>query len=223
MFWAWKKKHVLPMIMREQGVDMWIISNDEEPLYRQASYSEHPVYLSLLPANHEGMVLPSKYARSGMDVPKILIFYDTGKEIEFIEPKDYEEITEIVKKRDPKKIAISKKNLYIEKRKIGDTEQYTIVTSDKMQKALGSKYAARTVDSWHIGILWLSTVGPEQISAYRYVQGVQNDILEEAFSNKAILPDFTTIGELNWWIRKRYHQLDLDSDNHPSVNIKRRP
>ena len=92
-----------------------------------------------------------------------------------------------------------------------------------MQKALGSKYAARTVDSWHIGILWLSTVGPEQISAYRYVQGVQNDILEEAFSNKAILPDFTTIGDLNWWIRKRYRQLDLDSDNHPSVNIRRRP
>ena len=222
-FWAWKKQHVLPMIMREQGVDMWIVRSDEEPLYRQASYSEHPVYLSLLPANQGGMVLPSKYARTGMDVPKILIFYDTGKEIEFIEPRDYEEITGIVRKRDPKKIAISKKNLYIERRKIGDTKQLTVVKSDKLQRALGKKYAARTVDSWHLGILWLSICGPEQISAYRYVQGVQNDILAEAFSNQAIIPDFTTIGDLNWWIRHRYLELDLDCDNHPYVNIRRRP
>ena len=222
-FWAWKKENVLPMIMREQRVDMWIVRNDEEPLYRQTSFSEHPVYLSLLPANHEGMVIPSKNARSGMDVPKILVFYDTGSKIEFIEAQEYDEITGIVRKRDPKKIAISMKNLYIQRCNFGDTAQLSIVTSDKMQKALGSKYASRTVDSWHLGILWLSIIGPEQRSAYRYVQGVQNDILEEAFSNQAIMPDFTTIGDLNWWIRHRYRELDLDIDNHPSVNIRRRP
>ena len=27
-FWAWKKAHVLPQIMREFGVDMWIVRND---------------------------------------------------------------------------------------------------------------------------------------------------------------------------------------------------
>ena len=45
------------MILREQGVDMWIIRNDEVPLYRQISYREHPVYTSLLPENHEGQVV----------------------------------------------------------------------------------------------------------------------------------------------------------------------
>jgi hypothetical protein len=27
-WWEWKKEHVLPMVMREQGVDMWIVRNN---------------------------------------------------------------------------------------------------------------------------------------------------------------------------------------------------
>ncbi len=222
-FWAWKKKNVLPKIMREQGVDMWIIRNDEEPLYRQTSYREHPVYLSLLPANHEGMVIPSKFAQRSMDVPETLVFFDTGSEIQYLEPKDFAELAQMVRERDPKKIAISMKNLYIRKQKIGDSEQITIITSDDMQRALGSEYASRTVNSLQLGILWLSIIGPEQRSAYRYVQGVQNDILAEAFSNKVIMPNVTTIEDLNWWIRNRCQDLHLDIDNHPSVVVLRRP
>ena len=63
-FWEWKRENVLPTIMREQGVDLWIIRNDEEPLYRMTSYREHPVFTSLLPANHEGMVNPSEFEES---------------------------------------------------------------------------------------------------------------------------------------------------------------
>ena len=222
-FWAWKKKNVLPMIMREQGVDMWIVRNDEEPLYRQTSYKEHPVYLSLLPANHEGMVLPSKFAQRSMDVPETILLFDTGSEIEYLEPQDFAELGQMVKERDPKKIAISMKNLYVRKQKFGDSEQITVVKSDDLQQALGSKYTSRTVDSLHLGILWLSIIGPEQRSAYRYVQGVQNDILADAFSNKVILPNVTTIEDLNWWIRNRYQELHLDIDNHPSVVVLRRP
>jgi hypothetical protein len=222
-FWAWKKAHVLPQIMREFGVDMWIVRNDEEPLYRAVSYREHPVYLSLLPATDEGMVLPSKYASGSMDVPATLILHDTGTSVEYLEPRDFADVGRVVREKDPKRIAISLKDLYIRRKPVGDTEQFTIVTSDEMQRALGPKYAARTVDSWHLGILWLTTIGPEQRSVYRYVQGVQNDIIAEAFSNRAILPDVTTIEDLNWWIRDRYRTAGLDFDNHPSVVVLRRP
>ena len=112
------------------------------------------------------------------------MFYDTGSEIEYIEPKDFAHITELVAERDPKKIAVSKKNLAIRRQEIGDTSQYTIVITDEMEQALGSPYAARTVDSWTLGIRWLSTASPEQVSLARYVQAVHNDILAEAFSNE---------------------------------------
>ena len=102
-FWEWKKENVLPMMMREQGVDMWIVRNDEEPLYRNTSYREHPVYTSLLPANHEGMAYTSRHSDSRSGIPEFLLFYDTGNEIEYVEPKDFAHITELVRKRDPKR------------------------------------------------------------------------------------------------------------------------
>ena len=90
-FWQWKRENVLPKIMREQDVDLWIIRNDEEPLYRMASYREHPVFTSLLPANHEGMVNPSEFEEAVQDVPELLVFYDTGDRIEYIEPRNYDQ------------------------------------------------------------------------------------------------------------------------------------
>ena len=204
-FWEWKLEHVLPKIMREQGIDLWIVRNDEEPLYRMASYKEHPVFTSLLPANHEGMVLPSKFARSAMDVPEFLFYFDKGDGIEYLEPQDYGEITAFTKARDPKTIAISRNG------------------SDLMIDALGEHYTARTVDSWTIGVRWLETMGPEQISVSRYIQGLQNDITALGYSNAVVIPDVTTTEDLNWWFRHKYLELDLEIENHPSVTVQRRP
>ena len=56
----WKKEHFLPMVMREQGIDLWIIRNDEADLYYN---NEGPVYTSLLPADFQG-IGPSQHERS---------------------------------------------------------------------------------------------------------------------------------------------------------------
>ena len=75
-WWKWKKRHVIPMVMREQDFGMWIIQNDEADLYYN---NEGPVYTSLLPANNEGMTFSSRYAPTGSQrIPRFLIFYDNG-------------------------------------------------------------------------------------------------------------------------------------------------
>ncbi len=204
-FWDWKRENLLPEIMREQGVDLWIVRNNEEPLYRMTSYKEHPVFTSLLPANHEGMVLPSKFAKSSMDVPDFLFYYDTGGDIEYFEPQSYNEISDLVRERDPKKIAISRND------------------SDDMKKALGSKYASRAIDSWTLGVRWLETNSLDQINTYRFVQGLHNDIIAMGFSNAVVVPDITTTDDLNWWFRHTYLELDIEIENHPSVRVQRRP
>ena len=202
-FWDWKRDNVLPAIMREQGIDMWILRNDEQPEYRQTSYKEGPFYTSLLPANHEGMVLPSQY-EGGLEIPQLLLFHDTGEEIEYVQPRDYRHIAEFVRARDPQVIAISQTN------------------NELMLDALG-EYAGRSVDSWTLGVRWLETMGPEQISVYRYVQGVANDIIAEGFSNAVIIPDVTTVEDLNWWFRQKMLDLDIEKENHPSIGIQRKP
>ena len=80
-WWKWKRQNVLPTVMREQGVDMWIIRDDEADLYYN---NQGPVYVSLLLANHQGPTYPSQYARPGSQrLPRLLMLYDTGKKIEY--------------------------------------------------------------------------------------------------------------------------------------------
>ena len=202
-WWKWKKENVLPMVMKEQSVDLWIIRNDEAELYYN---DEGPVFTSLLPANYEGMTLPSIYASPGSQaIPKFLLFYYSGGVIEYHEPRDYEHITSLVNSFKPKQIAIS------------------IFNNEAMLEALGEKNSKKIVDSWTIGVRWLETISPGQIDSYNYVQGLANDIIAEGFSNAVIIPGITTTDDLNWWFRHRYLSLDLEVENHPTVIVKRRP
>jgi len=195
--WTWKMEHVLLMVMREQEVDMWIIRDDEADKYYN---NEGPVYSSLVPADHRGMIYDSQYGRSK---PAFLIFYDTGNDVEYVEPRDYKHITELVKERDPKRIAISRFN------------------NERMLASLGKKYKNRTVDSWAVGVRWYETVSTEMISTYRRVVRVAHAIIAEGFSNRAIVPNVTTTDDLNWWFRHRMIELGLEHENHPSISIQR--
>ena len=97
-----------------------------------------------------------------------MMFYDTGESIEYVEPRDYEHIAELVTKCDPATIAVGQHN------------------NEQMLEALGSIYAARSGDSWLLGVRCLETMSPQQIEVFRYVMGLHNDILAEGFSNVAI-------------------------------------
>ena len=79
-WWQWRKANVLPMIMREQGVDLWIIRDDEADKYYN---NEGPVFSSLVPADLRGMIYDSQH---GDARPRFLIFHDAGESIEYIEP-----------------------------------------------------------------------------------------------------------------------------------------
>lgn len=200
-WWRWKYENVLPEVMHEQKAQMWIIRDDEADLYYN---NQGPVYVSLLLADEQGMVYPSTHVRKGSQrIPKFLMFFDTGDKIEYVEPKDYEHITKLVKQLNPNSIAIAEHN------------------KEKMLDALGKKYAKRTFDSWTLGVRWLETVGTERVSVYHHVQRVACEVIAEAFSNKVITPDITTTEDVNWWILHKYQELGLDMENYPSVVLKR--
>jgi hypothetical protein len=190
----WKKENVLPMVMREQGVDLWIIRDNEADKYYN---NEGPVYSTLVPADLRGMIFDSEH---GGAKPAFLLFYDTGEEIEYVEPRDYAHIGELVAERDPKTIAISQFN------------------NKEMLAALG-KYAGRTLDSWTLGVRWVETVSPEMIERFREVVGLANEIITEGFAS--VIPDETTTDDLNWWFRQRMLDLGIEHENHPSISVQR--
>ena len=48
-------------------------------------------------------------------------------------------------------------------------------------------------------------------------------LVAEGFSNKTIVPDVTTVEDLNWWFRHRMLDLHIEKENHPTIGIQRRP
>lgn len=63
-----------------------------------------------------------------------MMFHDTGGKIRYVEPSDYKHIFELVTKHDPATIAIGQHN------------------NEQMLEVLGSKYTARSIDSWLLGV-----------------------------------------------------------------------
>jgi len=201
-WWEEKRKRVLPAVMREQKIDIWIVRNNEADKYYN---NEGPVFTSLLLADFQGRVLPSIHAPDGRQtLPKFLMFIRSGDEVSYVEPRDFEEISGLIEKHRPKKVAIG------------------AYEDDAMRTAVGRK-GVKVVDSWTLGVRWLETMVPEQIESYRLVQRVANEIIAEAFSNKVIVPGDTTTDDLNWWLRDRAMELGLEFENHPSIGVQRRP
>ncbi len=91
------------------------------------------------------------------------MFYNDGTRVEYIEPKNYNSIKELVTTYDPQTIAISE------------------FDNEEMFQILGKKYAPRSVDFQTLGMRWLETMAPEQIGMYQRVQKVHNDLLAERF------------------------------------------
>lgn len=182
-----KIERVLPEIMRESKVDMWVV--------RQ---SEGPLFFSLLPMDPVGVPVT---VQTPVTVPPIMVLYDsdgTGG-IEYIEARNMERFNEIVEERDPRVIAVDN----------GSTEEFRDI--------LPGTYASRLESSYFAGVRWVETQLEEQISAYRHAVGVTHDIIAEALSNKVITPDVTTSEDVKWWLIHTLLDNGLSLNNPPSI------
>jgi len=212
----WRLDHIIPDLMRREGIDMWLIICRE--------YNEDPVYLTMVPE-------PTMAARR----LSILIFHDKGekegverltgsfygmgrwyKSIFTDQSKDQLEVlADYIKKNDIKKIGINESETWA----FGDGLSASFKAS--LVKALGPEYSSRLVSAENLCVGWLETRGPQELSLYRHICGIAHDIIAEFFSNQVIVPDATTTEDVVWWIRQRITGLGLEPWFHPSVSIQR--
>jgi Xaa-Pro aminopeptidase len=214
----WRLEHIIPELMRREGIDMWLIICRE--------YNEDPVYLSMVPE-------PTMAARR----TSILIFHDKGEKegVERLTGSFYgmgkwyksiftdqskeqmEVLADYIKKTKPKKIGINESETWA----FGDGLSASFKTS--LVEALGPEYSSRLVSAENLCVGWLETRSPREMSLYRHICGIAHDIIAEFFSNKVIVPDATTTEDVVWWIRQRITDLGLETWFHPSVSIQRSP
>ncbi|WP_369027160.1 M24 family metallopeptidase [Qipengyuania sp. RANM35] len=214
---AERMETVIPAIMREQGIDMWILMARE--------YFEEPVVATMLDAE-------SMSARRRT----ILVFYDPGdnKAVERLtvsryglgnlfaaawdpakQPDQWKAVAEIIAARDPKRIAINTSDLTA----FGDG--MTLSQYKAMTAALPTGFEERIVPGETLSLRWLESRTPRELEIYPGIVRLAHAVIGEAFSRKVITPGKTTAEEVQWWYRDRLAGLGIDTWFHPSIGIQR--
>ena len=210
-------ERVAPQILREEGVDMWILMARE--------YFEEPVVESLLDARSmaarrrtililhdpgEGRPLErltvSRYGLAGLFEPA----WDPD-----VQPDQWAAAADIIDERDPETIAVNTSDLTA----FGDG--MTLSQHRAFMDALPERFHDRVVSGETLAVRWLETRTPAEMALYPGVVRLAHDLIGRALSREVITPGVTTAADVSWWYREAVSELGLEVWFHPSVAIQR--
>lgn len=214
---------VLPALMRQHGVQMWIIPMRE--------YNEDPVFSSLVSlttfaARRRTIYVfhdrgpergVEKLALGGSSQGGIYTAYrdsTVGNDAELWGQEQWKLLAKVVQGRDPKTIAvnISHTHAFSDGLSAGEWEQ--------LQEALG-KYAARVVRADRLALDYITIRLPQMLPVYREMMRTVHSIIATAFSSAVITPGTTRTQDVVWWMRQRAHDLGFGTWFQPSVDVQR--
>ena len=210
-------EELLPQLMREEGLDMWLVLNRE--------YAEDPVYFSLVPA-------PTHAARR----TTMLVFFDRGEAegierltvsryplADLYEPaweggdleEQWQRLGEVIRERNPQRIGINVS------RDWPVADGLTAALRDRLEAALGPELSKRIVSAENLVIRWTETRSDLELQVWPHVVSLARRVIAEAFSSRVISPGATTTDDVAWYIRQRFADLDLPVWFMPDVDLQR--
>lgn len=207
---------VVPLVMRRHGVDMWIVAARE--------YNEDPVIETMLPATwmaaRRRTVLVFHDRGPDEGVERLAVArYDIGTFPRAWEPEEqpdqWRRVADIVRERDPERIAIDRSTTFALADGLTSTEY------EGLREALPVRYRERLVSEPGLAIGWLETRIPAEMEVYPQIVRIAHRIIAEGLSERAVQPGVTTTEDLSWWYRERVEALGLDVWFHPSVSVQR--
>ncbi len=208
---------VLPALMRENNVAMWVIIARE--------YNEDPVITTMLDARNmrarRRTILVYTDPGPGQPIERLVIskhgmngLFEPVWDME-AEPDQWRRLGQIIAERDPASIAINTSHLN------AFADGLTHTQYSAFMAALPPGMDSRVVSAYPLAIGWLETRTPGEVKRYQHIVRVAHSIIGEGFSADVIEPGKTTNQDLVWWYRQRVADLGLASWFHPSVEITR--
>jgi Xaa-Pro aminopeptidase len=207
---------VLPLAMREAGIDMWLIISQEDDY--------DPIFKTMVPLRVWAPIL------------QMLVFHDHGQEngVERINismtdlgdlyqkpwtgrnhPEQWEFLVKLIEERDPERIGIN----------IGSVEWaaggLTHNLFEQLCAALPEKYARRLVSSETACTRWLETLADEELQFYPQAVRLTKHIIARCFSAGTITPGVTTTDDLEWAFWQYSQELGLEQSFIPFFNLVR--
>lgn len=220
---AWLAKRltaVLPALMREQGVDLWIVSMRE--------YAEDPVFFS--------MVSPTTFAARRRT---IWVFHDRGEKGlarwalgggsqgglfeayrepdpqdargELVGDEQWRLLRRLVEPSNPRAIALNIDPV------LAFSDGLHAGEREALEEALGPELSKRVVRRPELALRYIETRIPEMLPRYREIQETVHALIATAFSSQVVRPGTTTTEDVEWWLRQRVQELGMTVWFQPDV------
>ncbi|WP_099018092.1 M24 family metallopeptidase [Marinicella litoralis] len=217
-----KVQTVLPQLMRDNNIDMWIVMARE--------YNEDPVIRTMLPAIWHAarrrtiLVMydsgeSNSTAAAGIETMAVAR-YDVGSVFKKSwdkaqQPDQWARLAEIIEEKQPNKIGLNFSNHF------GQADGVTHSEFQQFKDSLKPKWQNRIVSAEKLAVAWLETRTPAEMAVYPQIVNIAHTLLAEGLSEVAVQPGVTTTEDLVWWYREKIKSLKLDTWFHPSVSVQR--
>ena len=204
---------VLPMAMRAQGLDMWLILCQED--------DPDPVFASMMPMDTWCPILQMivLYDRGGEEGVERISIAMTNTRGLFDQPwkgQRHEEqwplLRQIVEERDPKRIGINTGRVQWA---AGGLTQNLY---QQLAEALPDPYVDRLESAEPAATRWLATLSDAEVELYPSVVRIARRIMAECYSREVIVPGVTTADDLVWHYWQRCADLGMEVSFRPFFN-----
>jgi len=213
---------LIPRMMRETGIDMWIIACNEDNL--------DPIFETMVPYENWN------------PITQVLVLFDQGQEkgVERLNvsrtdtqglfknawdaaawdtkkaESQWDALGRVVRERDPKRIGLNEAEVQ------WAAGALTSVLKKKIVEAVGPKYAARCQSAEPLATVWAETLLEEEIELMERAAALSHAIIADMFSSKVVTVGQTTADDLRWYYWQRVADLGLKVSFSPFVSIRGR-
>jgi len=204
-----KFKLVLPEVMRENNIDMWIVTNREgnyDPLWPDmgGGYTSANGYY-IFTDNGEDRI-----ERAALGIGGYLM--EEGGAYDYVGNAAI--LADYVAERDPKRIGLNMSKNF------GGADGLSHTEFLELSEILGEKYADRFVSAEKLVSDFRSRRVASEIAAFAEAGELSYTLAERALSNEVITPGKTTLEDVAWWLTEQQFKNNLGTSfGMPSVYI----
>lgn len=200
---------ILPEVMRENEIDMWIITNREgnyDPLWADmgGGYTSNNGYYVFFDKGED------RIERAALGMSGYLL--EEGGVYDYFGSAS--ELANYVRERDPRRIGLNYSKNF------GGADGLSYSEHLELTEILGETYASRFVSAEKLTSDFRSRRVASEIAAFAEAGELSYQIAEKALSNVVITPGVTTLEDVAWWMMEELHKNNLGTSfGMPSVYI----
>ena len=212
----YRLEQLLPELMAESDIDLWLVMARE--------YADDPVFLTLVPqpvftARRTTMLL-FQLQDDGTVRPLSVNTYPFGDPYETAWSggdldEQWQALGDLIGELDPERIGINTSRHW------PTADGLTEGLHTRLLEVLPQGFEQRLVSAEELVVRWLETRSEPELAVYPHVFKLARSVLAEGFSSKVITPGVTTTDDVAWFLRQRFHELDLPVWFMPYVNLQR--